>query len=70
MLKVEIFMYKIENYKKNTITLDEIEKLLKIDDYTVLYDEVNKLIDEGRINIIKIWKQRSQVMPQRWSRVS
>ena len=46
-------MYKIENYKKNTITLDEIEKLLKIDDYTVLYDEVNKLIDEGRINIIK-----------------
>lgn len=46
-------MYKIENYNKNTITLDEIEKLLKIDSYTVLYDTVNKLLDDGKIKVVK-----------------
>lgn len=46
-------MKNIENYKKNTITLDEIQNLYKINDYNMLYKTVNDLINNEKLSPIK-----------------
>lgn len=46
-------MKNIRNYKKNTITLDEIQNFYKINDYDILYKTVNELIDDEKLNPVK-----------------
>ena len=46
-------MKNIENYKKNTITLEEIEKLYKINEYDILYKTVCNLINKEKLCPIK-----------------
>ena len=46
-------MKRIENYKKNTITLNEIQNFYDINDYDTLYKTVNKLINDEKLKPIK-----------------
>ena len=46
-------MKNIENYKKNTITLDEIQNFYKINEYDMLYKTVNDLINNEKLCPVK-----------------
>ena len=50
---LEKIMKNIENYKKNTITLDEIQNFYKINEYDMLYKTVNDLINNEKLCPVK-----------------
>ena len=46
-------MKEIRAFSGNKITLDEVQKYFKIEEYTMLVEKIKKLIEENALNPIK-----------------